>query len=738
MAAQEPRSSPLDGRFPLDDAPDRLTQRYDTLLGTYDPVRTPREPRRVRRARVGLAAILIVTFAVLSWLTYAAVDRRLRLNMQEQLDAILHANERAARAWLEGREEITRQLASSAALQKASRQLERPGSVDSMESLISEALRPLSVAGLVENYFLLDAQGRVRVTSAPSAEGLLLDQHPIVSRLENAAQATAGPLPPIAPNPREAPLALYVLSAARIPGGSGAALILSFDPKRLAQLFAEARWGETGEVYAFNRDGILLTESRFSAEAARKGLLPPGTEHTALTLRLADPGRLLEQSEQAGRAVGPDAPLTAMAERATRGEAGIDVEGYRNYLGRRVVGAWTWLDEYGVGLATEVSVSDAFASTLVVRQAALLMVALMLTAAVGFTLLGQWALRLRRQSMLATRRLDRLARAIQPLSAALETDPTAVLLVDERLRVVYANPAAAALLPEPVEGSHVSEVLSSLPPTLREALIDGQDTVVALGDDASGDTLLVSSRELAIDGRLHALYMLRPVTQELRRQEVEHWKKLIRVLSHELNNSLAPITSLVSSARRLAEGSERQEQLDRVFGIIAERTQHLLAFLESYRSIARLPRPTRVDVGWEEFIDGIRAQVRFELEGELPLRRGYFDPAQVERVLLNLLKNAHEAGGPPEEIRLRIAEEQEGTRIDVLDRGTGMSRTVLEQATLPFYSTKRTGTGVGLALSREIVEAHRGRLTLANREGGGLSASVWLPSRTEHRLSTTM
>src|SRR5690606_36021122 len=101
--------------------------------------------------------------------------------------------------------------------------------------------------------------------------------------------------------------------------------------------------------------------------------------------------------------------LTHMAARATRGQSGSSVEGYRNYLGREVVGAWTWLDEYDLGIATEVSVSDAFASTLVVRKAALLMAALMLIATLGFAFLGQWTLRLRRQSLVVSERLDRLA-----------------------------------------------------------------------------------------------------------------------------------------------------------------------------------------------------------------------------------------------------------------------------------------------------------------------------------------
>lgn len=707
----------------------------------------------MRHARAALASVLILTFALVSWFTYRAVDRRVHLNLEQQLTALLQANEHGARMWFEGREAITRQLAGSTLLESAVRRLERAqgAEADKAREEIARVLLPLRHTGMIQHYFVVSASGTVRATSAPPELERALGSSPFFAELGRTRQSAL--IAPTAPREQGSPIPrgdttqqgdgstqgdnaaspITVLSSATIAGTTNALLILAFDPRVLTRLFEQAAWGETGEVYAFDRTGLMLTESRFTPEVVRLGLLPSGATRTALTLRLHDPGGAL--GERAGAASARE--LTKMAARATSGESATDVEGYRNYLGRPVLGAWTWLDEYGFGLATEVSVSDAFASTLVVRRAALLMLALMLTAAAGFALLGQWTLRLRRQSADVSRRLDRLARAIQPLSAALETDPTAVLLVNERLEVVYANPAASALLARPLEGAHVSDVLSRLPPALREALIDGQDTVVALGDDGTGDTLLVSVRELAIEGRLHALYMLRPVTQELRRQEVEHWKKLIRVLSHELNNSLAPITSLVSSARKLAEGTEREEPLDKIFSIIAERTQHLLDFLESYRSVARLPRPARVDVDWQEFVDGLRAQMRFEVAGPLPTRRGYFDPAQMERVLLNLLKNAHESGGPPEEVTLRIVDEEQGTRIDVLDRGTGMSRPVLEQATLPFYSTKRTGTGVGLALSREIVEAHRGRLTLANREGGGLVASVWLPPRFEPRLSTT-
>ena len=118
----------------------------------------------------------------------------------------------------------------------------------------------------------------------------------------------------------------------------------------------------------------------------------------------------------------------------------------------------------------------------------------------------------------------------------------------------------------------------------------------------------------------------------------------------------------------------------------------------------------------------------FRVEGELPQDPAWIDAAQIEQALLNLLKNAHESGSPPDAVELQVRRMQDLLRIEVFDRGSGMSEAVLTNALVPFYSTKRSGTGLGLALAREIAEAHGGRITLANRDGGGLAVTLFLPA----------
>ncbi|HEY0178389.1 MAG TPA: ATP-binding protein [Dokdonella sp.] len=316
------------------------------------------------------------------------------------------------------------------------------------------------------------------------------------------------------------------------------------------------------------------------------------------------------------------------------------------------------------------------------------------------------------------------------LDTVVQNTPTALVLVDGGGRIVYANLAARQLLGggRPLNGERFDAIVAQAPDALARALEAGTDGLFTVALDQEEESFHLSQRAFKLQGRPHTLYQLKRLTRELARQEVATWKKVIRVISHELNNSLGPIRSLSHSGRELAQRGD-MGKLSIVFDTIAERTRHLEGFIQGYARFAKLPLPCPEPVEWAPFLDALSRQYAFRLVGVPPAAPAQFDRAQVEQVLINLLKNAHESGGPAESVEVAVVQNAREVRIDVADRGSGMSETVLTNALLPFYSTKRSGSGLGLALAREIAEAHGGRVSLANRDGGGLSVSLHLPQR---------
>jgi two-component system nitrogen regulation sensor histidine kinase NtrY len=336
-------------------------------------------------------------------------------------------------------------------------------------------------------------------------------------------------------------------------------------------------------------------------------------------------------------------------------------------------------------------------------------------------------------AVLRQQRLELVQRELL-LDTMVQNTPVAMLLVSDGGPVVYANVAARQLLNQgrKLEGHRLAAVLAQAAPALNEALARGGDglftTGAGVGTEAGAEEEVfhLARRSFNLNGRRHELLLLRQLTLELRRQEVQTWKKVIRVISHELNNSLAPLTSLAHSGAELVRRGQTA-RLPQILATIEERSRHLESFILGYARFAKLPAPRPEWQDWGAFVGHLAAQVEFALAGALPAEPAAFDAAQLEQALLNLLKNAHESGSPAGAVRLAVRRLQDGLRIEVQDRGPGMSETVLTNALVPFYSTKRSGTGLGLALAREIAEAHGGRITLANRAGGGLTVALILP-----------
>jgi two-component system, NtrC family, nitrogen regulation sensor histidine kinase NtrY len=329
--------------------------------------------------------------------------------------------------------------------------------------------------------------------------------------------------------------------------------------------------------------------------------------------------------------------------------------------------------------------------------------------------------------LLRRERLDLYQRELL-LDTVIQATPLSMVLCDRSGRIAYSNVAARQLLHggRKLEGLDFAAVLTHSPAALREALTSGADTLFTMEVSGEPQVYHLSQRSFMLNARPHQLTLLKQLTRELAAQEVAVWKKVIRVIAHELNNSLAPITSLAHSGQLVAaEGAD--ERLRRVFETIGERAAHLATFIDGYARFAKLPRPRPAPVSWAQFLARLEGTAPFRIAGRLPAEAASFDERQFEQVMINLLKNAVESGSARDEITVGVDRAVTGYRIEVADRGSGLSEDTLRDALLPFYSTKPTGTGLGLTLCREIVEAHGGRLSLANRPGGGAVVTMWLP-----------
>ncbi len=240
-------------------------------------------------------------------------------------------------------------------------------------------------------------------------------------------------------------------------------------------------------------------------------------------------------------------------------------------------------------------------------------------------------------------------------------------------------------------------------------------------------------------GLPHSLVVIADLSQPLREEELKAWQRLVRVIGHELNNSLAPIKSIAGSLttmlRRPQKPADWEDDMRGGLEIIESRAEGLNRFMQSYAKLAKLPPPSRqpCDIGTI-----IRRVAALEAEGAVQVIDGpevtaQVDAAQIEQVLINLLKNAieaaPEAGQPGRStccVRVGWSRQPGAIEITVEDDGPGVANP--QNLFVPFFTTKPSGSGIGLVLCRQIVENHGGVLTLTNREDAtGCIARVRLP-----------
>ena len=317
------------------------------------------------------------------------------------------------------------------------------------------------------------------------------------------------------------------------------------------------------------------------------------------------------------------------------------------------------------------------------------------------------------------------------LDKVLQSSPQALLLVNDNKTVVFSNLVSRTLFNSKtqLEGTQLHELLSDAPIQLTNAIEQGVDGLFNIEIDShDSQTWHLSTGEFLLNNQKHHLYIFKQLTRELSRQEVAVWKKVIRIISHELNNSLGPMSSMLHSAQLLASRVD-EPRLARVFSTIDERISHLTEFVQGYGKFAKLPTPQKSAINWQNTLNDLNRQWQFSYTVSSTQSILHADQAQLEQLLINLLKNAHESGSNPSKINIDVTFSSNTCIVDVSDGGKGMSEQVMANALVPFYSTKSTGSGLGLALCREIAEAHKGQISLHNKLSGGLNVQVTLPCR---------
>ncbi len=301
---------------------------------------------------------------------------------------------------------------------------------------------------------------------------------------------------------------------------------------------------------------------------------------------------------------------------------------------------------------------------------------------------------------------------------------------DHKLRLV--NRSGERLLGKPVE-----RLLGSEAPALGlEEFLSGESPRTVQQQFAGGTgRWRISHTTIREKGRPHELLVISDLSRELREEERIAWQRLVRVFGHELNNSLAPIKSIAGSLCSLLKQDPPPEDLNddlsRGLGVVAARAESLDRFLGSYARLTRLPKPQKKETELAPLIERVtRLETRLAVQIEtLTNTKLMIDADQIEQVLINLLRNAVDAVHETDEPNVRIgwAQKDDSIQLWITDNGPGLANT--SNLFVPFFTTKPHGSGIGLALSRQIIDAHDGTLDLRNQvDSQGCVASIRLPA----------
>ena len=313
------------------------------------------------------------------------------------------------------------------------------------------------------------------------------------------------------------------------------------------------------------------------------------------------------------------------------------------------------------------------------------------------------------------------------LTRVLHESPGGILVLDLEGRITLMNPAAERLLQLP--GGRATETAPAAldHPLARELarVPAGESRVVALW---GGRRVRIVHGTFPDRGFRRSFYLLEELTEELRQSEKAAYERLIRMLSHEVNNTVGASNSLLHSCLEYGEQLRPDDRRDyeNALRVVIARTEQLTLFMRSFADVVRLPPPQRRPVDIRELLDGITGLLEAELErrhialrweGERSLGPLPLDRVQMEQALLNILKNAVEAAGRAGTVTIRQRRENCRAVLEIEDSGPGIPPEARDQLFTPFFSTKEHGQGIGLTMVQEVLSNHDCTFSLDSRPG---------------------
>lgn len=314
------------------------------------------------------------------------------------------------------------------------------------------------------------------------------------------------------------------------------------------------------------------------------------------------------------------------------------------------------------------------------------------------------------------------------LRAVIDHAETGLIVLDDSGHIVLKNKAA-------IETIGLGNAMNISETPLPETITPGRRSMLKLEKNNEIIHLALRSAVMRTDTGNLTLLSLQNIRQELEQHEVDAWQKLIRIFIHEIMNSVGPITLTSSAIIGILEDETKigplQPEIIEGLKAIRNRSKGIAAFMDAYRKLSHTPSPVFIDVSAEKLVNNVLRLMSSDLQNrnisvkvdivpkDIPIR---CDEKLIEQVLINLVKNSAEAlsDTASPEIRLSCVMLQGRTEIQVYDNGPGIDPEILGSIFIPFFSTKAEGTGIGLSLSRQIMNLHGGSIFVNSKKGNTL------------------